>query len=177
MQLYRKYTKYIELHLTMSSVQRKIVIVTGCSSGIGLATARLFLERQAYVFGIDVSPIPQQLAESFSTFAFHQTDLTDSQAPEIAVAKCIAKFERVDVLVNCAGVSDGWSSADTVQDEEWDRVIAINLTAPIKMMRAVLPAMKEQRGGSIVNVASKAATSGASAGIAYTATKHGLVCN
>ncbi|CAO2648199.1 Nn.00g074660.m01.CDS01 [Neocucurbitaria sp. VM-36] len=159
----------------MSNLQNRVVVVTGCSSGIGLATARLFLERQANVFGIDIGAIPQKLADTHSTFTFHQADLTSDQAVEHAIAKCIGKHNRIDVLVNCAGVSDGWSSADTIQDEEWERVISINLTVPIRMMRAVLPAMKEQKGGSIVNVASKAGISGASAGIAYTSSKHGLV--
>lgn len=79
------------------------------------------------------------------------------------------------MLVNCAGVSDGWSSADSIHEDEWERVMAINLTAPIRLMKAVLPFMKDQKSGSIVNVASKAGVSGASAGIAYTASKHGLV--
>ena len=162
--------------MSVSSVQDKVVIVTGCSSGIGLATARLFLERQAIVFGIDIGEVPQVLADEYSTFTFYQANLTDSQAAEHAVAKCIGKYNRIDVLVNCAGVSDGWSSADTIHEEEWERVMAINLTVPIRMMKAVLPAMKEQKGGSIINVASKAGMSGASAGIAYTASKHGLVC-
>ena len=159
----------------MTTLNSKVIIITGCSSGIGLATARLFLERHAIVFGIDIGAIPQKLADSHSTFSFHQADLTTDQAVEHAIAKCIAKHDRIDVLVNCAGVSDGWSSADTIQDDEWERVMTINLTVPIRMMRAVLPAMKEQKGGSIVNVASKAGTSGAAAGIAYTASKHGLV--
>lgn len=161
--------------MSISSVQDKVVIVTGCSSGIGLATARLFLERQALVFGIDIGAVPQKLADAHSTFTFHQANLTDNQAVEHAVAKCIGKHNRIDVLVNCAGVSDGWSSADTVHEDEWERVMTINLTVPIRMMKAVLPAMKEQKGGSIVNVASRAGISGASAGIAYTASKHGLV--
>lgn len=160
---------------SMSNIQNRVIVVTGCSSGIGLATARLFLERQAIVFGIDVGAVPQKLADTHSTFTFHQADLTSDQAVEHAIAKCIGKHNRIDVLVNCAGVSDGWSSADTIQDEEWERVISINLTVPIRMMRAVLPAMKEQKGGSIINVASKAGISGASAGIAYTSSKHGLV--
>jgi NAD(P)-dependent dehydrogenase (short-subunit alcohol dehydrogenase family) len=70
---------------------------------------------------------------------------------------------------------DTYNSADTLDDETWDRVIAINLTAPVKLMRAVLPTMKQQTSGSVVNVASKAGTSGAAAGIAYTCSKHGLV--
>lgn len=162
--------------MSIASLQDKVAIVTGCSSGIGLATTRLFLERGASVFGIDLGARPQKLAEDFSTFTFYQTDLTATQAAEHAVAKCVGKYNRIDVLVNCAGVSDGWSSADTIHEEEWERVIAINLTVPIRMMKSVLPAMKAQGKGAIVNVSSKAGTSGASSGIAYTASKHGLVC-
>ncbi len=82
----------------------------------------------------------------------------------------------MDVLVNVAGVMDDFSSADGVSDEVWERVMAVNLTAPVKMMRAVLPGMRERRDGVVVNVASTAAASGAVAGVAYTASKHGLVC-
>lgn len=164
-----------------SSFADKVVIVTGCSSGIGLATTRLFLSHGAKVFGIDVAPFPAQQPHSDESvkdkpFEFHQADLIESQAAEQAVARCTAIFgHRIDVLVNCAGISDGWSSADTLKDVEWERVMAINLTVPVRLMTAVLPAMKEQGKGAIVNVASKAGTSGAAAGIAYTASKHGLV--
>jgi len=162
--------------MSILSVQNKVVIVTGCSSGIGLATARLFLERQALVFGIDVGAIPQKLADAHQTFTFYQANLIEPRAVDEAVSRCRQQHGRIDVLVNCAGVSDGWSSADTIHEDEWERVMAINLTVPIRLMKAVLPCMKEQREGSIVNVASKAGMSGASAGIAYTASKHGLVC-
>lgn len=161
--------------LSVSGVQNKIVIITGCSSGIGLATARLFLERQALVFGIDVGAIPQKLADEHKTFTFHQANLTTSGAVDEAVSRCHQQYGRVDVLVNCAGVSDGWSSADSIHEDEWERVMAINLTVPIRLMKAVLPFMKEQKDGAIINVASKAGVSGAASGIAYTASKHGLV--
>ena len=82
---------------------------------------------------------------------------------------------RIDVLANVAGIMDAFASADTVTDAEWDRVLGVNLTAPTKMMRAVLVYMKEAKSGAIVNVSSKAGMSGAAAGIAYTASKHGLV--
>jgi NAD(P)-dependent dehydrogenase (short-subunit alcohol dehydrogenase family) len=163
--------------MSISTLSDRVAVITGCSSGIGLATTRLFLERGALVFGIDVNTPPLKLTQDFSTLTFYHADLTDSQAAEHAVAKCVGKYGRIDVLVNCAGVSDGWSSADTIHEEEWERVMSINLTVPIRMMKAVLPAMKNQKGGSIVNVASKAGMSGASAGIAYTASKHGLVCS
>ena len=82
---------------------------------------------------------------------------------------------RIDVLANVAGIMDTFPSADTVTDAEWNKVLAINLTAPTKMMRAVLVHMKEAKKGVILNVSSKAGMSGGAAGIAYTASKHGLV--
>lgn len=76
---------------------------------------------------------------------------------------------------------DSFAAADTYTDAMYSRVIAINLTAPLQLLRAVLPFMKSPEfggtgaGGAIVNLCSKASLSGASAGIAYTASKHGLV--
>lgn len=162
----------------MTSFENKVVVITGCSSGIGLATTLLFLDRQAKVFGVDVAPFKEALtAKKQEAFAFHQADLTASGAAADAIAACITKFgESIDVLVNCAGISDGWSSADTLKDSEWEHVMAINLTVPVRLMTAVLPYMTKQKAGAIVNVSSKAGVSGAAAGIAYTASKHGLVC-
>jgi NAD(P)-dependent dehydrogenase (short-subunit alcohol dehydrogenase family) len=70
---------------------------------------------------------------------------------------------------------EAFGSADTVKDSEWEHVLTINLTVPVRLMAAVLPSMKEHKSGAIVNVASYAAISGAVAGVAYTASKHGLV--
>jgi NAD(P)-dependent dehydrogenase (short-subunit alcohol dehydrogenase family) len=158
----------------MSSFEGKVVIITGCSSGIGLATTQLLLARQAKVFGIDISPF--KLDVDSSAFTFHQVDLTKPNAAEEAVAACVQKYgPKIDILANVAGVMDAFGSADTVKDSEWERVLAINLTVPVRLMAAVLPSMKEHKGGAIVNVASRAALSGAVAGVAYTASKHGLV--
>ena len=70
---------------------------------------------------------------------------------------------------------DAYEAADVITDHEWNRVMTTNLTVPTRMIRAVLPFMKAKKNGSIVNVASKAAISGAAAGVAYTTSKHGLV--
>jgi Dehydrogenases with different specificities (related to short-chain alcohol dehydrogenases) len=178
----------------------KVAIVTGCASGIGLAVTQLLLAHQFQVFGLDKTQFDYNLLREadHGRFHFHRCDLTESGAPEESVRICRATFgyvsafrnavrsrgrgllmieyrERIDVLVNVAGVMDNFSSADCVSDEIWERVLAVNLTAPVKMMRAVLPWMKERREGVIINVASTAATSGAVAGVAYTASKHGLV--
>ena len=83
--------------------------------------------------------------------------------------------QHVEVLANVAGVMDGFAAADSVTDEDWDRILNINLTIPTKMIRAVLPFMRAKKSGSIINCSSKAGQSGAVAGVAYTASKHGLV--
>jgi len=162
----------------------RVAIVTGCSSGIGLATTLMFLKHQYQVFGIDISEFDYKVLDSLSIdgatyqgrFHFHRADLTENGECDAAIRGCIAEFgERIDVLANVAGIMDTYASADTITDAQWDRVIAVNLTVPTKMIRTVLPLMKAKKKGSIVNVGSKASTSGASAGLAYTASKHGLL--
>lgn len=149
--------------------------MTGASSGIGLQCVLALLNANASVFGIDISPEPQDLAK-YSKFHFHQINLTNPTAAFEAIAVCHEVFgPRIDILQNIAGVMDTYNSADTVSDTMLDRVLNINLVAPIKLMRAVLPTMKEQGSGSIINVASAAGTSGIFAGVAYTASKHGIV--
>ena len=161
----------------MASSENKTVIVTGCSSGIGLATTLLFLSQNARVFGIDISPFKHELdTTQKESFAFHEADLCKPGAAEEAISACIARYgPNIDVLANVAGVMDAFGSADTVKDSEWERVLTINLTVPVRMMAVVLPSMKDQKSGAIVNVGSYASLSGAVAGIAYTASKHGLV--
>ncbi|KAH6906558.1 short-chain dehydrogenase/reductase SDR [Coprinopsis sp. MPI-PUGE-AT-0042] len=146
----------------------KVAIVTGASSGIGLATVKLFLESGASVLGVDVSAAPESVPLG-ETFAFHQVDLTATKAPAeiVAAARSAFSINRIDILVNNAGIMDIFAGAATYTDETWDKVIAVNLTAPTRLMR--------EKSGNIVNVSSKAGISGCSAGVAYTASKHGIL--
>ena len=141
-----------------ASHQVQAVIATGQAQ---LRLVLVFVRHVGKVFGIDISPFPQETPSS--TFAFHQADLTAPNAADEAVAACIRKFgPRIDVLANVAGVMDAFSSADTVKESEWERVLNINLTVPVRLMAAVLPSMKEHGGGAIVNVSSAASRTGAS---------------
>jgi len=152
----------------------KVIIVTGASNGLGFATAGILLASQAKVFGVDISTKPKSL-ESANDFAFLQCNLTESTAPSRVIKACVETYgERIDALLNVAGMMDTNNSVDTLEDSMWDRIIALNLTAPVKLMREVIPIMLKQGGGSIVNVSSKAGLSGAVAGVAYTSSKHGL---
>ena len=152
--------------------------MTGASSGIGLASVQALLATNASVLGVDISPAPIALQSlNSSLFRFHQCNLAESSAPAKVVQACHDAFgPRIDILQNVAGIMDTWNSADTVSDEIWDRMLAVNLTAPLKLMRAVLQVMKGQSGGgAIVNVSSAAGLCGYQAGVAYTASKFGLV--
>ncbi|KAK3374941.1 hypothetical protein B0H63DRAFT_481330 [Podospora didyma] len=156
----------------------KVAIVTGCASGIGLAVTQVLLAHQFQVCGLDVAEFDYQLLREadHGRFHFHRGDLTAPGVCEEGVRIAAHAFgSRVDVLVNVAGMMDNFHSADGVSDDIWDKVVAINLTAPVKMMRSVLPFMKAKKDGVIVNVASTAGMSGAIAGIAYTSSKHGLI--
>jgi NAD(P)-dependent dehydrogenase (short-subunit alcohol dehydrogenase family) len=164
----------------MALLGNKVAIVTGCASGIGLATAKLFLSSGATVFGIDISsfPSPSPISSYYSDrFTFHQVNLLEPSAADDAVAACVLKYGRVDILANVAGVMDSYEAADTITDAQWERVMGINALVPMRLTRAVLNegGMKARKNGSIINVASKSALSGAAAGSSYTASKHAVV--
>jgi len=162
-------------------LEGKVAIVTGCASGIGFTTTRLYLEAGATVFGIDISPFPEPFpfSETLSgNFHFQRADLTAPGACDDSVATCLSKTgNRVDILANVAGIMDSFEAAHRTKDTAWDRVISVNTTVPMRLMRAVLNegGMLEQKSGRIINVASKAGLGGAAAGFAYTASKHALV--
>ncbi|KAH8789102.1 hypothetical protein F5882DRAFT_109576 [Hyaloscypha sp. PMI_1271] len=156
----------------------KVAIVTGCSSGVGLATTQLFLSHQFEVLGVDIAEIDYERIDprDQERFHFHRGDLAKEGECDEVVRICVAKFgHKIDVLANVAGIMDAYEAADKITDYEWERILTTNLTVPTRMIRAVLPFMKAKQYGSIINVASKAAVSGAAAGVAYTTSKHGLL--
>ncbi|KAH7211339.1 putative short chain dehydrogenase/oxidoreductase [Fusarium oxysporum] len=160
------------MHSNNMDLTGKIAIITGCSSGVGLATTKLFLSLGAQVFGLDRSPCSLDLPG----LQFHACDLARLECIKEAIEVYRETYgSQLDVLANVAGVMDAFSSADSVTDDVWERTLSINLTGPTLLMREILPLMKNRGGGSIINVGSKASTSGGAAGVAYTASKHALV--
>ncbi|KAJ7367034.1 hypothetical protein DFH08DRAFT_183922 [Mycena albidolilacea] len=161
----------------MSSInlQGKVAIVTGVSSGVGLATVKALLAAGCSVMGADISPAPDSIQDA-TGFAFTQGDLTKPELPRALVEACQKKFgEKIDILLNVAGIMDTFASVETITQAEYERIMAVNLNAPIWLMHEVVKVMKVHRSGAIVNVSSKAGTSGATAGLAYTTSKHGLI--
>lgn len=151
----------------------KTVIVTGAASGIGKATASRIAREGGRVIAADISAEKlDALKAELPTIETVAGDLTQQSAIDAVVA---AAGDRIDGLANVAGINDDFSPAGETTDAVWDRVIAINLTAPFKLMRAVLPLMEAAGSGSILNVSSEAGLRGNASGNAYTASKHGII--
>lgn len=149
-----------------------VAIVTGAASGIGQATARMFAEHGARVIAVDVAAMEQEAVEGEGHIVPLQCDIT---APDAPARIMDLAGPNIAILANVAGIMDGFLPAGEVDDGTWDKVIAVNVTAPMRLMRAVLPGMVAQGGGAIVNVASEAGLKGGCAGAAYTASKHALI--
>ena len=128
----------------------KVVLVTGGSAGIGLATARMMVESGAIVVTVSRGDAPG-VGETLHITA----DLGTAGEPQRAVAETQARIAGIDVLVNNVGQAVIRRLED-VTEEEWDLSVRLNLLSAIRATAAVLPGMRERRAGSIVNVASTA---------------------
>ncbi|UCR88447.1 SDR family NAD(P)-dependent oxidoreductase [Mycetocola spongiae] len=160
--------------MTNPRFQNQTVIVTGAGSGIGQASALRFAAEGARVIAADVSSerLDALLAENPG---LDLVPVVGDITAESGVEKIIAAAAgRVDVLANVAGIMDSFLPAAEVDDATWERVFAVNVTAVMRLSRAVLPLMVAAGSGAIVNVASEAALRGSAAGVAYTASKHAV---
>jgi NAD(P)-dependent dehydrogenase (short-subunit alcohol dehydrogenase family) len=99
----------------------------------------------------------------------------DVSRQEVAAAIVAAAGGKVDVLVNNVGIMDGFLPSGEVDDATWERVMAVNLTGPMRLTRAVLPGMAAVKKGAIVNISSEVGLRGSCAGVAYTSSKHALI--
>jgi len=159
--------------------ESRTVIVTGGGGGIGGATCRRLAAEGAKVAVFDRDPpaaeaVAGAIREDGGRARAFACDITDRAGIDTAIAGVEAEFGPVDVLVNNAGWDIFKPFTKTVP-EEWDRLIAINLTGALNMHHAVLPGMVERRAGRIVNVSSDAARVGSSGEAVYAACKGGLV--
>ena len=158
--------------------RRRVALVTGGALGLGRAIAlRLAADGAAVAIGYHSHPADEAVAEieAHGGEAFGvPLDVTDRRRVDEAVADLIARFGRLDVLVNNAGGLLARVPIEETSDDHWHRVLELNLTGAFYCTRAVVPHMR--RGGRIVNVSSMAAQNGGGPGAtAYAAAKAGLI--
>jgi NAD(P)-dependent dehydrogenase (short-subunit alcohol dehydrogenase family) len=160
--------------------RERIALVTGAASGIGRATILRLAAEGATVVGFDVNEaaladVGTAASDTGVVVTLTAGDITSQTDIDRVVGDVLADHGRIDLLANVAGIMDWFLPAHEVDDQTWDRVMAVNATGPLKLCRAVLPSMRERGGGSIINVGSAASTRGGTAGVAYTASKHALL--
>jgi len=153
----------------------KTVVVTGAGSGIGRATALRLADEGATVIATDIAPAGLESLVVEATTDRVITVVGDVSESDTIAAIIAAADGTLHGVANVAGIMDGFLPAGEIDDATWDRVMRINVTGPVRLIREALPLLIANGGGSIVNVASEAALRGSAAGVAYTASKHAIV--
>lgn len=159
----------------------KSVIVTGAGGGLGAQTALDFAAEGADVVAVDINEAAlAELREKAAGLAGkihpYAGDLSLQEVNEAMIDFAVEKFGKLDVLVNNAGVAGRFEPIGELTNELWDRVLKVNLQAPMFSMRKAVQVMSNQpQGGNIVNIASVCGLRAGLSGVTYTVAKHGLI--
>jgi NAD(P)-dependent dehydrogenase (short-subunit alcohol dehydrogenase family) len=156
----------------------RTAVVTGAASGIGRATAVRLAQEGARVWCVDrqgdaLEDVVRAIGEAGGVAAAAACDVADERQVTDTVGACVARFERLDVLCNVAGILR-FDHFHELRTEDWSRILAVNLTGTFLMCRTAIPHLLETRG-NIVNVASTAAIAGQPWAAAYAASKGGVL--
>jgi 3-oxoacyl-[acyl-carrier protein] reductase len=166
----------------MSHLKDQVALVTGGSSGIGLAVARAALSEgmRVAVAGRNKDKLSraraalEKEAQGKDRVLAIPADVSVASQVEAMVRQTVDAWGRVDLLVNNAGTAQ-WSSIEETAEADWDRTLGINLKGTFLYTKAVLPVMKRQRSGYIVNISSLAGKEGMAGAGAYSASKFGMI--
>ena len=159
----------------MSEIQNKVVIITGASSGLGEATAkRLAASGAKLMLGARredrLKELVAAIAQAGGTATYLVTDVTDRAQVEALAKETFSTYGRIDVLVNNAGLMP-LSPLDQLKVEEWDRTIDVNIKGVLYGIAAVLPIMRQQKSGHVINLSSVAGHQVFPGSAVYCATK------
>jgi NAD(P)-dependent dehydrogenase (short-subunit alcohol dehydrogenase family) len=154
---------------------QQVAVITGAASGIGAATARLFAAEGAKVALVDIdveglAAIEADISAAGGTALSLVADVTDAAAARDGVARTVAQWGRIDIVMPCAGVSVGGTVA-SIDETLWDRVFDINVKGSYLWLHEALPHMIERRSGSIILIGSQLVASSGGNNAAYIASK------
>lgn len=160
------------------NIEGKVVVITGASSGLGEAAARLLAEKGAkLVLGARrkerIDSLVHEIAASGGSAVAVATDVTVRADVEALVGIAVERFGRVDVMINNAGVMLV-SPVERLKVEDWDRMIDVNIKGVLYGIAAVLPVMQRQKSGHLINVSSVAGHKVRPTSAIYSATKHAV---
>jgi 3-oxoacyl-[acyl-carrier protein] reductase len=161
-----------------------VALVTGGNGGLGQRICHALAEEGAHLAVMYAQSRAQAEEVARELAARHQVnaaafgcDITDGAAVDALVGQVTARFGRLDILVNDAAFNKSvpWQDLDGLTQELWDKIIAVNLTGPMRLIKAAAPVMKAQGRGRIVNIASVAGLGPTGSSIAYAVSKAGLI--
>lgn len=164
----------------MGKLDNKVAVVTGASSGMGTEIAKLFAQEGASVVAIarrkeKLQGVIDEITAKGGKALAVAGDVTNEDDVRKVVTTAVETYGRLDIVVNNAGLMDRMAPIGTLDDETWNSVIDVNLTGPMRMMRAAIPQFLDQGKGTFVTIASIGGLRGGVAGPAYTASKHGVI--
>src|SRR5918999_6240762 len=159
----------------------RVAIVTGAARGIGFAIAERLARAGAHVVVADVAEegaaaAVERLREGGGKAAAAVVDVTRAEEVSAMVERALDDFGKLDILVNNAGITGRDAPLWEISDEDWERVLRLNLTATFYCCRAVVPHMRERHSGAIVNVASISGKEGNPNMLPYSVSKAGVIC-
>jgi 3-hydroxybutyrate dehydrogenase len=157
----------------------KTVLITGSTSGIGLATAKAFAAKGYNIIFNGLEPDGASIAETTANeygvdYLFSPANMLDAAAIKQMVAAALEKFGAIDVVVNNAGIQYV-SPLEDFPEEKWDAIIGVNLNAAFHVTKAVWPSMQQRKFGRIINVSSAHGLIASPFKSAYVAAKHGII--
>lgn len=161
-------------------LEGKVALVTGAGSGMGRAISSLYAAEGASVVAADMNmesatETVEAILASGGQAVAAIGNVTSQADVDSMVDMAVGTYGTLDILVNNAGMMDSFHTAESITDDLWDLVMAVNATGPMRLIRKSLPIFLEKGSGIIVNMASVGGVNGGRAGVAYTASKHAIV--